>query len=392
MKEIKPLTSLRALAALLVFMFHYAYAFSPESRGIPFSDEWIPLMPLWRQGAVGVSLFFVLSGFLITRIYYDGVVRHTVSLRLFFVKRIARIWPLFLVFTVVQHGVMVLQGTPISDDFLVTMTMTQGFFQQLHHEGLPTAWSLTVEESFYVLAPLLFVILGRWAPRGDHAGFGLTWRQAFVRVIGLGVLTAVLVGLGEALVLLARNQGWAWKGLMGSHFHMWHSTIFGRFPEFAVGMFAAFVHRGVDLSRALRGWRATGLFVVTFAGIGACMWGKDLVADAPGTGAQLATYGLAYLLVVLAGGMILSLTVGDGIFHRFLSMRLMVYLGKISYGFYLVQLSVMMLPLTGLAEKLGAARLPVLLVLTNLFCAVVYQLVEVPTRRAIVARWGKKAG
>ena len=50
-----------------------------------------------------MAIFFVLSGFLITRIYFDAMVRGEVSLRLFFVKRVARIWPLFLVFAVVQH-------------------------------------------------------------------------------------------------------------------------------------------------------------------------------------------------------------------------------------------------------------------------------------------------
>ncbi len=388
MKEIKPLTSLRALAAFLVFMFHFAHAFSPENRGIDFSGEWIPLMPLWRQGAVGVSLFFVLSGFLITRIYYDGIAEKRTSLRLFFVKRIARIWPLFLVFAVVQHGVLVLKGMPITDDFLITMTMSQGFFMDLIHQGLPTAWSLTVEESFYVLAPISFVLLGLVAPPKDEAGFSLTWRQALHRLVTIGLLVLVLIVVGEKLSQVVRSQGWTWHGFMGSRFHMWHSTIFGRFPEFATGMFAAFIHRGVDLEKVLRGQRATGLLVFSFLGIAGCMWAKDLVADSSTSTSQIMTYGFAYLLVILVGTLILSLTVGQSFIHRILSWKLAVYLGKISYGFYLIQLTVMMQPLVDLTDHLGWARLPVLLVLTNLFCAVVYELLEVPARKLIVTRWG----
>ncbi len=77
--------------------------FPPTTRGAESFAEWIPFMALWRQGQVGVSIFFVLSGFLITRIYFDPVAQKRASLRLFFVKRMARIWPLFLVFATVQH-------------------------------------------------------------------------------------------------------------------------------------------------------------------------------------------------------------------------------------------------------------------------------------------------
>jgi|GEM_PF-457324 len=388
MKEIKPLTSLRALAALLVFMFHYAYVYSPDNRGVEFAGEWIPLMPLWRQGAVGVSIFFVLSGFLITRIYFDGISSRSTSLRLFFVKRIARIWPLFLVFGLIQHAALVWQGSPIGSDFAVTLTMTQGFFQELVHEGLPTAWSLTVEESFYLFAPLLFVILAAMVRERTEDRSHLTWRMVLLRALTIAVVVVVLAGIGTAIVRVVTARGWAWRGFMGSDFHLWHATLLGRFPEFAVGVYAAFVHRGLNLEKLLRGRRATALLIVSFVGIGLCMWGKDLVAETPGATAQAVTYGLAYLLALMTGVLILALTATGGWIHRLLSVRLLVYLGKISYGFYLIQLTVMMTPLVALTDRLGFVRMPVLIVLTNLVCAGIYELVEVPARRSIVARWG----
>jgi len=139
MKEIRPLTSLRAIAAFLVFMFHYADVWSPANRGVEFVGGWIPFMFLWRQGDVGVSIFFVLSGFLITRIYYDSLREKRVPLRRYFVKRVARIWPLFAVFAVIQHTFLFLGGGGPNPDWLVTMTMTQSFFSKLVFEGLPVA-------------------------------------------------------------------------------------------------------------------------------------------------------------------------------------------------------------------------------------------------------------
>ena len=177
MREIKPLTSLRGLAAFLVFMYHYAFFFPPATRGVVGAPEWIPMMPIWQQGQTGVSIFFVLSGFLITRIYFQGFLRRAVSLRLFFVKRIGRIWPLFLVFAAVEHGARLLRGTSPDATWWVTLSMTQGFFENLRYEGLPTAWSLTIEESFYALAPAVFLGIGLVAWRDGRLDAPLTLRR-----------------------------------------------------------------------------------------------------------------------------------------------------------------------------------------------------------------------
>jgi peptidoglycan/LPS O-acetylase OafA/YrhL len=80
--------------------------------------------------------------------------------------------------------------------------------------------------------------------------------------------------------------------------------------------------------------------------------------------------------------------VPETVIYRFMSARIFVYLGKVSYGFYLVQVTVMIAPMVGLSDLLGPARLPVLFLLTTGFCSLTYEFVEVPARRAIVRRWG----
>jgi peptidoglycan/LPS O-acetylase OafA/YrhL len=387
MKEIKPLTSLRALAALLVFMYHYAWLFPPASRGIESGEQWVPLLPLWQQGQVGVSIFFVLSGFLITRIYFDKMAEGRSSLRLFFVKRVARIWPLFLAFALVEHAAQLLAGG-LDRSSLVTLSMTQGFFEHLRYAGLPTAWSLTIEESFYVLAPLLFVVLGRFTGEKGRSEEPLTWRRA-ARLLGVvGGVVVAMIGAGAVVIRLSTALGIDWQGFLGSRHHVLHATIFGRFPEFAIGVMTAFFHRGWNLKQALRGRRADVALAVLFVAAGFCVWAKTWVESDVSLTGRVLTYGLAYLLATFSGGIILALTVEGGIFHRLLSLKICVFLGKVSYGFYLVQLTVMMTPLLALSDPLGWARLPVLLILTNAFCAVVYQIWEVPARRFIVNRWG----
>lgn len=389
MKEIKPLTSLRSLAAIVVFMYHYAWLLSPGFRGVEFSGEWIPLMFMWRQGQVGVSIFFVLSGFLITRIYFDGIADRTTTLRLFFVKRIARIWPLFLVFAIIQHAVEYIAGRGAGSTALVTMTMSQGFFEGLRYSGLRTAWSLTIEETFYAFAPVLFLVLAALTLERGRRGEPLTAGRFFRVALVVGLVAVVLAGCGEGLVRLANLRGWTWNGFMASRRHMLHSTLFGRFPEFALGILAAFLHRGLDLNHVFRGRRAGVVVGVTSLGIIACMWGKDYLAvNTPGKELAL-SYLLAYVLALLAAVMILALTVVRGPVERLLSHRAMVYHGKISYGFYLIQGTVMMTPLVALTDRLGYFRMPVLFVLTSLVCAAFYEIVEAPSRRAIVVRWGR---
>ncbi len=387
MQEIRPLTSLRAIAAFLVFMFHYASGMTPANRGVEFAGEWVPFMFLWRQGDVGVSIFFVLSGFLITRIYYDTLVTGRVPVRRYFVKRVARIWPLFLAFALIQHTVMLAGGAAWSRDFLVTMTMTQSFFSDLVYLGLPVAWSLTVEECFYLLAPLSFAVLAHFL--GDAGGPPLRLRgRLMLKIITVVVvLSGVVLLAGVLIVKITQTQSWAWRGFMDSIFHMHHSTIFGRFPEFAIGMAAAFVHRGLDLEKILGGRRATAATLSAIAGIVLCMLGKDLLDGRTESYVRAGVYLCSYGLAGFSALLILALSVSGGWVHRLLSFRLPVFLGKISYGFYLIQLTVMMGPLMTFTDRLGFARLPALVVLTTLVCTFFYRVVEVPARRVIVGRW-----
>ncbi len=388
MREIKALTTLRALAAFLVFMYHYAFLFAPARRGAEAAPEWIPLLPVWRAGQLGVSMFFVLSGFLITRLYFDRFASGAGGLRLYFVKRIARIWPLYLVLVAVQHLALLLRGQAPNLTWLVTCSMTQAFFRDLRIAGLPTAWSLTIEESFYAAAPVLYVVIAVLVlGRGVRSSAGLAARA--VKLVGtLALLGAGLVATFGGAQWLAHQLGWTFGGFLADLPLLAHSTLAGRFPEFAIGIGCAFVHRRGDLPRLLAGRRASALALTCFVAIGVCMVWKDLAMHGAGAwSGVLASQAVA----VLTGALILALSVERSWVSRALAAPLPAYLGKISYGFYLIQLSVVMEPLLALTDHLGALRLPALYVLMNLVCAALYELIERPARRAIVARWVGRA-
>lgn len=386
MKEIKSLTTLRALAAFLVFMYHYAYLFAPH-LGVSPGPAWLSLLPVWRSGQIGVSIFFVLSGFLITRIYYDEFAGGTGSLRLFYVKRVARIWPLFLLFAAVQHIAMLAQGEPVTPSWLITFSLTQGFFSDLRNAGLPTAWSLTIEESFYALAPLLFVAiaalaLGRSGPRPWTA-----YRVARF-VATMGFLTVSLAGIGLGAMLLCQRLGWTYAGLLSDRQFVLHSTLAGRFPEFAVGMVCAFVHRA-GVVRHLATSVATASSIGSLVAIGALAAVKDLATRHY---ANVASNACTFAIVLLTGVLILALTREEAWASRVLSWRPLAYLGKVSYGFYLVQASALMAPMLFIARRCGPLRVAVLYVLANLFCAACHEWWERPARAQVIARWGGARG
>lgn len=146
--------SLRGLAALAVVFVHVRYAL-PES--------WGGLKAALLPAAMGVDLFFVLSGFImmLTTRHCDGTPRYTAS---FFIKRWARIWPLYLVVCVltVAHGptlhtaqwVAFAQGL-----FFYPVGINEAPFY--FNMPVTVAWTLTYEVYFYVVfgASLLF---GKW--------------------------------------------------------------------------------------------------------------------------------------------------------------------------------------------------------------------------------------
>src|SRR2546428_7022138 len=148
------LTSLRFLAALLVFVFH----FQPRSGGL---DVVI------GQGHVGVGIFFVLSGFLITLRYFPDQARGKFRVGEYFLRRAARILPLY--YTVFILSQYLANGGLSFADRVPEWTLTQALFgESLHLFVIPTSWSLTVEECFYALAPLVFLAIAaaqRRAPR-----------------------------------------------------------------------------------------------------------------------------------------------------------------------------------------------------------------------------------
>lgn len=286
---IPELQGIRGLAVLAVILYHCA----PRLKG-----TWIEPAALW--GWAGVNLFFVLSGFLITSILL-GSRQKPHYFRNFYMRRVLRIWPVYvLVLVVVYLNAPWFIGPGVWQAVKAAPWWAYVFFlQNLFHLSLPPAlgptWSLAIEEQFYFL----------WAP--------------FVRVLRrpwmlLTVLVCALVG----------------SPVIGSFHFAWITTTstFTHLDGIAMGSLLALGIHTLALSR--RTWLCIG--------IGGLAAGATAAASfAAGTSL------LNSALAVAFGGAVLALIASTGApnpLNAILSRGPLAFYGRISYGLYMTHIMV----------------------------------------------------
>lgn len=240
--RIPGLDGLRALGVLFVICTHLC-----QTRGFPTPAG----VQTWgRIGPIGVDVFFVLSGFLITTLLCRERDRKgKVSLRGFYWRRSLRILPAFVALLLFVAGLQLAGAALVSGrDWLAALTYTMNFQPHSAWE-LGHLWSLSIEEHFYLLWPLLFVCLPpRWAVRGLAA--------------------VLLVGPALRWVVLLRWPQWS------SMLDLWTPT---RLDAIAVGCLTALLARtrdGARLLNALASWWPLALLAAAGGLTGALYSGK----------------------------------------------------------------------------------------------------------------------
>lgn len=344
--EIRALTSLRAIAAALVFFYHFVYLRDPQPAHTL-------LDAVIENGFIGVTLFFVLSGFVLTLRYYDEVTNHTFQWKSYLRRRAARVYPIYFFLL----AAVALMRIPVN---ITNVTLTQGFFTQFVETGLIAAWSLTVEECFYLMMPFVLSTLTRFKRLVQVGGVLLLW-------------SAGMLAVGVFLVDWSNSTGVVRQaGFMGNVDFILHRTVFGYIFDFSVGMFAAILYlkRGSVSLQA-----ANVLSLVGLVGIIGCQYAMSAFPN------PWAERGLMYVVAVCGGTLIIGLTRAETPLARLLSGSLLVYMGRISYTLYLLQL-------TQLVWFMGSWHVVAFYAGTSILSALLYETIEEPSRRLIL---GKKA-
>lgn len=179
------INGLRAIAVVAVVLYHFG-------------------IPGFAGGFVGVDVFFVISGFLMTGIIIRGLERETFSLLDFYLARARRIVPALLVlcasllligwFFLPSQDYKLLSGhvaTALTFISNIKFWREAGYFDEASHDKwLLHTWSLSVEWQFYVLLPI---------------GCMMLWRMAGKRFM---LWTLLLIGLGSLLLALYASKSW----------------------------------------------------------------------------------------------------------------------------------------------------------------------------------------
>lgn len=151
-KRLYGLDHLRTAAIVLVLMFHYRAFNHPE---------WIDT--LGRFGWTGVDLFFVLSGFLISgQLFQELEEKGEIHLKTFYTKRFFRIIPAYFFTLFLYFTFPFFREREALSPLWKLMTFTQNYGLDVINRGtFSHAWSLCIEEQFYLILPVLLIILAR---------------------------------------------------------------------------------------------------------------------------------------------------------------------------------------------------------------------------------------
>ena len=353
------LDGLRALSVIAVILYHAGIHRIPG-------------------GFIGVEVFFVVSGFLITSLMIDEQhVSGKVSLKQFWIRRARRLLPALFTMLIVSLVTVTFFAKDSAPDFRQDVLPALGYFSnwwQIYFVDTPYfaanslpmlrhLWSLAVEEQWYVLWPIAFAfVLGnKRIPR-------------WISAVAIGLL-AVAVMVGTALAFIADNE---------TRINFLYLSTITRSSGLLLGAALACV------------WRPWKKAVVRFARV------RSVFADVLALSA-LATLGYIAAFVhvaderlymgglaasTVASAVIIAVVVrsGKSLVKRVLSVPLLVEIGRRSYGLYLWHWPIFVV--TG--ARLSTTRLAYALTATVIINEFVYQFIETPSRKGAIGIWHRQ--
>ncbi|MEI8287382.1 MAG: acyltransferase family protein [Actinomycetes bacterium] len=333
--KIHQIQALRALAALLVVLFH---------------------AKLSPGGFIGVDIFYVISGYLITGLVIKEInLKGSFNYRAFYLRRAKRLLPAslsVLALTAIAAWLVLpptVRGALGKDVLAASLYVSnylfawwQNDYQNLNATPSPVIhyWSLAVEEQFYIFWPILVFTL---------------WRIGRRRSVAIGIAITTILSFVFSLFLTVVNPIWAFYSLPT------------RAWELGIGALLLFIPESFNLKRArvktLSVW--LGLFALTIS-----VFAFSERTAFPGYNALLPTIGAAL--------MIASITFWPPILNDLSKLRVVQWLGEISYPFYLWHWPLLVLPSTRFGRPLTLLERIFFILITALAADLTHRYLEKP--------------
>lgn len=339
---------LRAIAVISVIIYHL-------------NESWL------SGGFLGVDIFFVISGFLITGIIITEIQQNSFSFKQFYTRRIKRIYPAFI--TVMALVSLIASAIFIYNDFnqlrktieLATaflsnfyLGLTQGYFDLSANENpVLHIWSLAVEEQYYLIFPLILILA----------------YKKFREIKVLFIITLILFFILLATSFIPANF---YKEVLHQPNIYYLSNL--RFPELLVGSLLAIYHNFSNKGQ-LSKQASNILAILSTLLLFSCLFlMNNDIAFIPG---------VTLIIPCIFTALIIHTTSQNNIVKLCLSNKAIVFIGKISYSLYLYHWIFIALAYYITGEKqINNQSIAIVTVLTIIFSVLSYYLIEQPIRKS----------
>ena len=380
------LDGLRAVAVVAVIFYHA-------------NHSWL------RGGFLGVEVFFVISGYLITLLLLAESTRNgRINLREFWLRRARRLLPaLWTLLVGVTVYVAIFRRSELGNlrgDVVAGFTYVTNWFQihtgssyfsDFGYVPLRHLWSLAVEEQFYLLWPLLMLVVMKVGRRRLPAvGF-----LFLLSSVGIAVLCGWIYRTGPVGdIAQTPNQYFSFLGRDVSRIDFAYLSTITRMGGLFIGAALAIWWRPWSVARARIASRGAALDMVGLLGLaalGVMMWRFQNVVTGTEEGAR--GYDLLYrggfFLVGLASvAVIAAVTHPTAVLGRVvLGNRVFVWIGQRSYGLYLYHWAIFQFSRKLAGKELTMPQFLGLMAITLVVTELSYRLIETPVRKGNFSRW-----
>ncbi len=379
------LTSVRFFAAFIVVLYHYHKELSPYLPG--------PIQNIVGHGYVGVSFFFLLSGFILAANYYDRLLDGRSTKKDFWWARFSRIYPVYIVSILIfmPRFLIPVASDPMPEQaayahahlpevlgtsFLGLQTFASpgsGFLNS------PT-WSISTEFFFYLLLPFLLPVIARIRTKGLIPAMGVLFLLA-----GVGPY----IYHSSQIAIFYGDHGWPYPASVDNFYNQFiRANFITRLPEFLIGVLGYRLYREA-LSQRKDRWLLSVLFVLSLP----FLWAVFL---------QSATDEKQILSTVLYSGQfasipfflltIFALVVVDHPVARFLKSPSWILMGEASFSLYLFHIPIKNFGQLILSRVLHMPKDNVVVAIFMILVSVgvsipIFHYFETPTRKRLMVWW-----